>query len=356
MPGQRGPDTRVEAGARPAPLSRSEYTRRAAIFLALAVAVFVLWRVAAILLLGFGGALFAVLIRAGGRWVSRYTRIPTRWASMLVVVLALTLGGLGAWLAGDHISRQFDTMRIGLPEATERAQAGLQQSATGRAVMSILGSALDAKTWTSLAMSSAGTLLSLLADLVVVAFIAIYLAFSPDSYIHGFLELLPRRHRARASEVIDGCSEALRGWLLGQLVAMSFVGALTGFGLWLAGVPNAATLGILAGVLDFVPVLGPFVAAAPGVLFAYAAGGPQTAMYAALVYFVVQQVESSLVQPLAQKWAVELPPAIGLLALVVFTSLFGIIGALFAVPLALVIMVLVRMVYLNRDEPVPEKD
>jgi predicted PurR-regulated permease PerM len=128
---------------------------------------------------------------------------------------------------------------------------------------------------------------------------------------------------------------------------MLFVGVVTSIGLLLAGVPLAIPLGILSGVLDFVPVIGPFVAAIPGVLIAFAEG-PQVALYAVLVYIAVQFIEGHFVIPLAQKWAVSMPPALALVAIVAFGVAFGLPGVLFALPLTVVAMVLVQKLYVER--------
>jgi predicted PurR-regulated permease PerM len=126
-------------------------------------------------------------------------------------------------------------------------------------------------------------------------------------------------------------------------------------GLWLVGVPSPIALGVIAGLLDFVPFFGPIVAAIPGVLLGFQ-DSPQTALYAALVYLAVQQLEGNVLQPLAQRWAVHIPPASSLLAVVAFGLLFGIVGILFAVPLAVVTMVLVRKLYVEPLESRSSKE
>ena len=130
---------------------------------------------------------------------------------------------------------------------------------------------------------------------------------------------------------------------------MATVGVLTALGLWLVGVPMAIPLGILSGILDFVPIVGPLVAAIPGILIAFSQG-PQVAVYAALVYFAVQFLEGHLVIPLAQKWAVSLPPVLGLLSIVAFGLVFGFIGVLFAMPLTVVAVVLVKRLWVDNPE------
>jgi predicted PurR-regulated permease PerM len=128
---------------------------------------------------------------------------------------------------------------------------------------------------------------------------------------------------------------------------MLAVGVFTALGLWMVGVPLAIPLGILSGVLDFVPVVGPLIAAVPGLLIAFA-HDPHLALMAALVYSVVQFVEGHLVLPIAQRWAVALPPALTLVGIVAFGTLLGPMGLLFAMPLLVVAVTLVDKLYVER--------
>jgi len=179
-----------------------------------------------------------------------------------------------------------------------------------------------------------------------VLFLALYFAVEPRMYRDGFLLLLPQGARARVGEALDASGVALRRWLLGQLGAMATVGLLTGLGLWIVGVPMAVPLGILTAILDFVPLIGPLIAAVPGLLIAFSQG-PDLALYAALVYLGAQFIEGHLVIPIAQKWAVKLPPVLGLLAIVAFGLVFGLVGVLFAMPLAVVTVVLVEKLWIG---------
>lgn len=150
----------------------------------------------------------------------------------------------------------------------------------------------------------------------------------------------------RAEEVIDTVVLTLRLWLLGQLVVMVAVGTLSTIGLWLIGVPGALLLGLFAGLLEFVPVIGPLIAAIPAVLVALVES-PVTAVYVALLYFGVQQLEEYVITPLAQQRAVHLPPLLTIAAVLIMQILFGILGALVATPLIAALMVLVKMLYLE---------
>lgn len=137
---------------------------------------------------------------------------------------------------------------------------------------------------------------------------------------------------------------------------MLAVGLLTGLGLWLLGVPLALGLALVMGLAEFVPLFGPIMAAVPGILMAFTEG-PTLALYALLLYVAIQQVEGNLITPLIQRWAVALPPALGLLSIVAFGLLFCTLGIFFATPITVVILVLVKHLYvhdvLENDRPGP---
>jgi predicted PurR-regulated permease PerM len=141
-------------------------------------------------------------------------------------------------------------------------------------------------------------------------------------------------------------TRAASRWLLGQLLAMMFVFVLTGLGLRAIGVRAALALALLAGLAEFVPIIGPVVSAIPALLIALAEGW-QTALWTLLLYLAIQQVESNLITPLVQHRVVSLPPAVALFALVAFGLLFGSLGVLFATPLAVVIFVGVKKLWVR---------
>jgi predicted PurR-regulated permease PerM len=127
---------------------------------------------------------------------------------------------------------------------------------------------------------------------------------------------------------------------------MMLVFVLTGLGLWAIGLPAALALALLAGLAEFVPLIGPVVAAIPALLIALAEGW-QTALWTLLLYLAIQQVESNLIMPLVQHRVVSLPPAVALFAVVAFGLLFGSLGVLFATPLAVVIFVAVKKLWVR---------
>lgn len=324
-----------------------QFTRYVLVVLALVALVLLVGRIANVLMLVFAGIVFAAVIRAASTPLQRRTGMSETWSVALVsFALAMLLVG-GFYLFGKQVLTQTEELWSAIQAAWAKIQERIGESPIATSVLESVkatGGGEDA-----MAKVAKGTFTAFggIADLILVIFLAMYLAADPATYRNGLLMLLPKDARAPVGDALDASGVALRKWLVGQLGAMLFVGVLTGVGLALAGVPLAIPLGILSGVLDFVPVIGPFVAAIPGVLIAFAQG-PQVALYAVIVYVAVQFIEGHLVIPLAQKWAVSMPPALALVSIVAFGVIFGLPGVLFALPLTVVAMVMVKKLYVDR--------
>jgi predicted PurR-regulated permease PerM len=147
--------------------------------------------------------------------------------------------------------------------------------------------------------------------------------------------------------------------MLGTFVSMGVVGLVTGIGLWLIGVPSALALGLLAGLLEFVPIIGPIAASVPAILLAFS-HSTEMALWTAGLFILVQQLEGNLIQPIVQRYAVDLPPALLLFSVVAGGLLFGIVGIIFAAPLTVVTFVLVKRLYvrevLDTETKLPHED
>ncbi len=138
-------------------------------------------------------------------------------------------------------------------------------------------------------------------------------------------------------------------WVRGQLFLSLVIGVLVYIGLFLLNVPYALTLAIAAGVLEVVPVIGPIVASIPGILLAFTIS-PVLALGVAVMYFVVQQLENHLIVPQVMGRAVGLNPLVVILAIAVGSRLLGIMGALLAVPLTVVLQIIVLEVLLEKEK------
>jgi predicted PurR-regulated permease PerM len=194
---------------------------------------------------------------------------------------------------------------------------------------------------------------------VVVIFAGIYLAAQPNFYRAGAIKLVPPRRRKVAAEAMLESERALRLWLKGQAIAMLVVGVLTGAGLWLIGMPSALVLGLIAGLLEFIPFAGPIIAAIPAVMLALVIG-PEMVIWVALLYLAIQQLEGTLLAPMIQQYAVDLPGVVLLFSMIGFGILFGTLGVILAAPLAVVTLVLVKRLYvietLDTQTPIPGED
>lgn len=332
---------------------RISFVRRSLIavgIVALAVLVgSLVWYAADVLMVAFAGVLLAVGLRGLSDWVSQRTRLSPGWALVLVAVALLALVGLSVGLFAASLVEQVNQLTQQVPQAFGQFRQRVEQLPGGRFLLAQIPQAgggggqgnLAARIGTFFASS-----LGVLADIVLILVLALYFAANPDLYTHGLVRLVPQSKRARAHEVLQTLGSTLRWWLLGQLLAMSVVGMLTGIGLLLLGVPLAPVLGVLAALLDFVPNVGPIIAAVPGILLAFSQGS--TLGLAAIgLYSVVQILEGYVLYPLIQARAVELPPALTILTLALMAVLMGGLGLLLATPLLAVVLTLVKLLYVE---------
>ena len=324
------------------------YIARVLVTIALVGLAWLTWNYRSLLLLIFGAVLVSVIFGLIAEPINRRLRLPRAIALTIAVLLVLGVFAIALWMFGAEIVRQSEELTELIPQAwkilEERLDAwgladGLRQAMGGSGVMSNLS---------RMAMSLGGGI----ADLVLVIVAGIFLAAQPKLYRTGLLKLIPARRRRLAAEAIEESGIALTLWLKGRLVAMAVVGILTGTGLWLIGVPAALTLGLLAAIMDFIPFIGPILAAVPAVLLAVASG-PETALWTAGLYLVVQQIEGNIVDPIVQQRMVNLPPAYLLFALVAGGLIFGVPGVILGAPLSVVIFILVKRLYVQEALDTP---
>lgn len=322
------------------PVAARDLWGLAAVLLGLAVA----WRLANVLLLAFAGVLLAVALRQMAEPLQRRLNMGAHWALTLVVVSLVVGLVVGSWLVGSSAVEQLQLLRETLPRALQALERWLGDRTVGRWLLDLWTQAANVpQDWQRVAGLATGTLnatIEAVGALALLLAIGIYAAADPHSYRRGFLHLVPPRRRPLAERTLGAVERDLSRWLLGQAVSMLAVGLVTMAGLAAIGMPLAVSLGVIAGLLDFVPYLGPIVS---GVLIVAVAltEGENMALAAALVCLGVQQAEAYLLQPLVQRWAVRLPPVLGMLAVLVFGLLFGLSGVLLGVPLMVLTMTLV---------------
>lgn len=323
-------------------MSEAVFVRRTLIVLALTALLFLLWTLRDVALMVFGAVVFSTLFRALAGQFKRLglSRPGIALALSVLTIFAVVAGGM--WLFGAQLVSQAE----GVSQSIPKAWASLQQRVSG------IGIPLPAKfnatgMFGNLFGSLPGFVMSLgggVADAILIVVGGIFIAASPRFYGRGLLKLFPAERRELVGEAMSDSGRALQLWLKAQLVAMVLIGLLTGLGLWLIGVPGPLALGVLAGLLEFIPFAGPILSATPGILISLAIS-PELALYTTLLYIGIQHVEGYAIQPIIQSWAVEIPGAVLLFALLAFGALFGPMGVIFAAPLTVVVFVLIKRLY-----------
>ncbi len=310
----------------------------------------IIWFTIRIWLAVFAGILLAIFLRTMSSWVAKHSSLSHGLSLAIVVIGLISLLAVGSWFLANPIAEQFKELRMRVPEAAER----LRVWAAGHGLLRTLGiSELPAAGLAARGADIAGKVLDAfastfdaLASIAVILFSGLYIAAQPDPYRTGLIRLFPIRARPRVCAALAEVGLTLQHWLVGQIVSMVAVGLMIGIGLRLLGTPLPLALGIIAGLLDFVPVFGPIAAAIPALLLGFMSG-PWNALYVVLLFVLVNQIESHLLIPLIQNYTVSLPPAVTVLALVLFSALFGFLGLLLATPLAATLLVLVRRTYVE---------
>lgn len=182
--------------------------------------------------------------------------------------------------------------------------------------------------------------------LVIVLFLAMYIAATPGVYREGLRHLIPHRYRDRGDDLLDALRDTLRQWLIARVMAMVIIGAITGGALALLGVKGAAALGVLAGLMEFVPFFGPIISAVPAIGIALV-DSPQKAVWVLGLYLVIQQLEGNVVTPLLLEKRLDIPPVLTVVAVSALGVVFGVLGMLIAEPLLAAVLVTTKLLYVQ---------
>ena len=346
------------------------------VFVAVAFLALFLWYSVYVLFLLFAGVLVAILLRALAEVVHHYTKLNHRWS--LAIVLVVLVGLLvGLWfLAVPSLAKQSAALADKLPEAWQAFQQKVRSTPVGELALGKHDPSAPTMPTSQPAFvggSTSGgpgqllgrytgfltTVMDVVAALVVVFFSGLFLAFDPTLYVRGAIRLVPPPYRIRAGEILGALGYTLKWWLIGQAITMLIIATATGIGLALLGVPLAFVLGVIAGLFNFIPNFGPLFSMIPAVLLAMTVS-PERAIGVLLLYFVLQNLEGNLLTPLIQRKAVDLPPALGIIAQILLGILVGPVGLILAWPLAAVVVLAVKMLYvedvLGDELPTPDDE
>lgn len=298
-------------------------------------------------MLVFAAIVLGAIFDAIASWLVRRTGMRRSFALALSVagIVALFVGVFA--LFGSQLASEIDTIREQVPRALQGIEAFLDRYGLGARVRELAAvGGDDISRWASQAGGYALAAGSGIADFVLVLVAAIFFASDPATYRRGLLLLMPAKAEKTTALALDDASRGLKGWMVGQAVSSLVVAALSWAGLALLGVPAAGGLGLIAGLLDVIPMIGPIIAGLPAVLLAFTVS-PATALWTLILFLVIQQLQGNFLQPMIQKQAVDVPPAVLLFAVVAAGVLFGFLGVLLAAPLTVVVYVLVQRVYVK---------
>jgi predicted PurR-regulated permease PerM len=330
-------------------LSPGRFARLLLVALIIVTIALLAWQIVDVMLLVFGAILLAVMLRRSADWLAERTPLPEGWALAAVVLGSIVVLGLCGWMFGAQVSGQFDQLVKVVPQAWGGVREQLQGSSWGRGVLETVQQ-FDPTSVSGGVVREAGSLLMTvvggLGNVLLLVAGGVYLAAQPKLYRDGVVMLVPREAEHRTRDTLDTMGDALGKWLKGQFLAMVMVGIMVSLGLWLLGVPSAIALGLLAGLGEFVPLVGAVATAIPALLAASTVD-MSTVLYVLVLYIVIQQIEGNVIMPIIQKEMVSLAPALALFAVVAFGLLFGILGVIFATPLTVVAYVAVKKLYVE---------
>ena len=329
------------------------------IVLAIAAGLALVWYSAPSLLLLFAGILFASLLDACTRGLGRIVPLPRPWRFALVVMVfvvgatfALALGIVG--LPGQlHALLQVMDAQL---TVLERGLADFGIDLFGPSGRQDLSQFLTdpGRLFGHVQYAVTGAYVVIMNTIIVVC-LGLFFAAHPAAYREGALILVPVAVRPRVRAVMDEMGRTMRYWLLGQLVRSAVVAIVLAAAFHLLGVPSATLLGVQAGASNFVPYLGPLIAAFPVALVAMPLG-LSTLAWVMITYTVIQTIEGFVFAPLISKGSVNVAPAWTLFAIVILGALFGAMGVALAAPVLAVGRIAVLRFYVEdwlRDRPRP---
>jgi predicted PurR-regulated permease PerM len=277
--------------------------------------------------------LVAVVFRSIARGLERFKLPP--WTTPFALLGVVGVFGVFVWLVivpnlvqeAQDLTSNFPRYVDSLTNLTRNLPYGPDLSHIGDRLKDAFSQ--FAGSFSSIAMK----LISLVGAAIAGLFLAVYMSVDPEPLIRGTLRLVPREKRDRVNGFLRTYEVRLRGWIVGQAIVALFVGIGGGAGLWILGVPLYISFGLIAGILNVVPYLGSIVGAMLPALLALTIS-PIKSMLVVVLFVALNQVEGYILQPMVMSREVNLHPAMVIVSFLIFGELLGLVGALLAVPAA----------------------
>ena len=340
----------------PPTLSLGEWTLRVFVTVLVVALFLALWALRDVFLLVFMAIIVAIVLQVPVQYLERFG-----FSRQLSILITLTgtvalLVALVALIVPVMVT-QVQSLLQELPGFVEDAKSAYDRLATDHAWLPLMNwnevTEGDVSDFILRQVSSAsrnifpflGGVGGVITNLVLLFFIAVFFIADPVNYMEGLLTLVPRSYRPRALEIFQMLGRMLQRWFVGQLISMTLSGVMIAFvtGVVL-GLPNPIALGVISGLMEFIPNFGSIIAVIPAVIIALAEK-PILVPFTILAYLIVQQIQSNGIMPRIMSRQTAIPAASVLIAQIIGAALFGFLGIVLALPLAIVIMVLVREVY-----------
>jgi predicted PurR-regulated permease PerM len=313
--------------------------------LALAIALYILWEIRNVLMLIFAAVVLATALNTLGTLIQTRFKVKRSTSLLAAILLILSLLGLSLWLVVPAFSSQFQELTQLVPQGVERFNLWFENFANNAPPFLVpylpdiddivtqlqpLANRLIGGSFTFVSGTLGGVL-----NVLLVVILTLMMLAEPEAYSKAFIRCFPSFYRRRIEEILVKCGEALRGWLLGILFNMCVIGGFSGLGLLILGVKLPLANGIFAGLLTFIPNIGPALSVVPPMAIALL-DAPWKAGAVFILYFLVQQLETNVLTPYVMAQQVSLLPAVTLLSQVFFATFFGFLGLLLALPLTVV--------------------
>jgi len=317
------------------PATRQEL-RRAGVWFGLAGALALAVLLIQPLLIVFAGIVFAALLDGGVRLLGRVLPIGRGWRLLIVVLLvvAFLLGTF--YLTGVQVTQQVNQLRATLEVQANRFTGWLSGQGLMPGASDVSGIARQALGSVGRVTSWVGSAIGALTSLFMILILGLFLAMDPGTYARGLQWLVPSDLRPEFAITFQRMGVTLRRLLAGRLLGMAVEGVFTWIVLWIGGVPMAMLLGIIAGILAFIPNIGAIITGVLMVAVGFSAG-TETGYWAIGTYFFVQTIDGYVVVPIVAKRTVDLPPALTLGMQIMASALFGILGLALADPMTAMI-------------------
>ncbi|MFB2979281.1 AI-2E family transporter [Microseira sp. BLCC-F43] len=312
--------------------------------IAFVASLYIIWQIRRLLLLLFTAVVLAVAINQLVRQLEK-TRLKRIWAVWLSLSIVVTLLAGFFWLIVPPFAEQFQQLLALFPTGIERIQQGinwLEERIQGSFIPEIPDVNGFVQQLQPLSTNLLGRALAffsssvnMVLELLLVLVLTLMLLINPQPYRQGFVRCFPSFYRHRVDEILSRCNQGLGSWTVGALIEMVFIAAFSGLGLWILQVPLVLAHAVLAGLLNFIPNIGPTLSVVFPMAIAFL-DAPWKAGAVLILYIVIQQVESYWLTPTVMAKQVALLPAVTLTAQIFFATIFGALGLLIALPLTVV--------------------